>query len=190
MKTIIILASGNGTNAEAIIRHLQGNETMQVGRVIASKPDAGVLARAKRLNIPGEYLSPSILKSGPELLKRLQEMKADYLVLAGYLLKVPDEVVEAYDGRIMNIHPALLPAYGGKGMYGDRVHEAVIKAGERQSGITIHNVDSHYDHGKILLQARCDVLEDDTVESLAQRIHHLEHRYFPIVVEQEVSQLP
>lgn len=184
MRNIVILASGSGTNAEAIVRYFDGHPSIRVSCIISNKPDAGVLQRAERLAIPAYTYTNKEMREGDLPLALLKEHKAELVILAGYLNLITSPWLTAYPGRIINIHPALLPSYGGKGMYGHHVHEAVIAAGEKQSGITIHLVDEEYDHGRHLLQATCPVLEGDTADTLANRIHTLEHRFFASTIEQ------
>lgn len=193
MKNIALFASGNGSNAQNIIEYFNQNREKchnlsgTVKRVICNRTSAYVLERAKMLNVPTSVLTKEELTTTPApLLQLLDSNNIDIIVLAGYLLMIPDELTERYKGRIINIHPSLLPAYGGKGMYGNRVHEAVISAGETKSGITIHLVDKIYDNGKILFQAECPVLKDDTADSLAQRIHTLEYSHFPRVINEYI----
>ena len=185
MKNLAIFASGNGSNAQNISEHFNSKNTARVKIIICNKPDAYVLERAAALGIPSFVLTREELtaETPSALLALLKEQEIDYIILAGYLLKIPAALVEAYPGRIINIHPALLPKFGGKGMYGRHVHQAVINAGETVSGITIHLVDSHYDSGAHLFQATCPVLPDDTPDSLAQRIHTLEKEHFARVIE-------
>lgn len=182
MKKIAILASGEGTNAERIIRYFLEKRTAEVALVITNKAQAGVLKRAERLSVPSLVITARGFADG-EALKVLHQHNIDFIVLAGFLLKVPDAILHDYPNKIVNIHPALLPKFGGKGMYGLRVHEAVIATGEKESGITIHYIDEHYDEGNTIFQATCPVLPDDTPESLAARIHQLEYEYFPQVIE-------
>lgn len=189
MKKLAILASGAGTNAENIIRHFQGNSRIKIAVVITNKPDAGVLERAKRLEIPTVFLPHETWKTGEKVLEILQEKEIDFIVLAGFLLKIPQILLDNYPNRIVNIHPALLPKYGGKGMYGDRVHQAVVAAGESQSGITIHYIDEHYDKGATIFQATCNLLPTDSPDDVAHKVHELEYRYFPAIIEQEVLKI-
>lgn len=182
MKKIAILASGEGTNAERIIRYFLERRTAEVALVITNKAQAGVLKRTERLSVPSLVLTAQEIAGG-EALEALHRHAIDFVVLAGFLLKVPDTVLHDYPNKIVNIHPALLPKFGGKGMYGSRVHEAVIAAGEKESGITIHYINEHYDEGNILFQAACPVLPDDTPETLAARVHGLEYEHFPRVIE-------
>lgn len=182
MKRIAILASGEGTNAEYIIRYFSERETAKVVVVITNKPQAGVLNRADRLRIPTEFIPAQGFTEG-RALEVLHRYQTDFIVLAGFLLKVPDDILHDYPNKIVNIHPALLPKFGGKGMYGNRVHEAVIAAAEKESGITIHFINEHYDEGDTIFQATCPVMPDDTPETLAARVHALEYEHFPQVIE-------
>jgi phosphoribosylglycinamide formyltransferase-1 len=187
MMKIAILASGAGTNAEKIMEHFAGSAVARVVLVASDNPQAGVLERASRRGVQAAVFSRAEFAEGAAPLKALRGAGVDYIVLAGFLRLVPPNIIEAFPGRIVNIHPALLPAYGGRGMYGARVHEAVIAAGERESGITIHRVDEHYDRGAVIAQFRCPVTDEDTPDSLATKIHTLEHRYFPIIIEEEIK---
>lgn len=182
MKKIAILASGEGTNAERIIRYFNEKRTAEVALVIASRASAGVTGRAERLSVPCRVVTPSGFGSG-EAYRLLREFGTDFVVLAGFLSRIPDEIVHAYAGRMVNIHPSLLPKFGGKGMYGIHVHEAVLAAGEKESGITIQYINEEYDKGDYIFQAKCPVLPDDTPETLADRVHQLEYRYYPEVIE-------
>lgn len=182
-KNIAIFASGSGTNAENIIRHFQGNESARVALVVSNKPNAFVLVRAEKLGVPSLTLTRDELADGDGMAGLMRRHGIDFIVLAGYLLRVPEGLLRAYPHRIVNIHPALLPRHGGKGMYGDRVHRAVVEAGERESGITIHYIDEHYDEGTTLFQAKCPVTPDDTPDDVARKVHELEYRYYPEVIE-------
>ncbi len=186
MKQIAILASGSGSNAEKIANYFNSSSEIKVACIISNKAEAGVLARAERLGIPHCHFSNQMMKEGREVLKKLKDLKVDVIILAGYLLKISEPWLKAYPNRIINIHPALLPNYGGKGMYGDHVHQAVLDNKEATSGITIHLVNEEYDKGKHLLQATCSVRQDDTIETLATRIHSLEHRFFAPTIEQYI----
>lgn len=188
VKRIAILASGSGSNAQRLVEHFQGHEAAAVVLIGCDQPNAGVLQRAWDLGIPSYLFNGAQLKEGT-VLHELQGLRVDLIVLAGFLRLIPAAMVQAFPGRIVNIHPALLPKYGGKGMYGQRVHEAVIAAGERESGITIHLVNEHYDEGVHLFQVRCPVLPEDTPKTLAQRIHTLEHTHFPRMVEELIGKL-
>lgn len=183
MKNIAIFASGSGTNAAKIITRFHQHPQVRVGLVVTNRPNAGVIRIAEQHQLPLLILEKERFFSGDAYLPLLQELKIELIVLAGFLWKVPAALVKAYPQQIVNIHPALLPKYGGKGMYGRFVHEAVIAAGERESGITIHYVDEVYDNGKTILQVTCAVLPGDTPDSLAKRVQQLEHEYYPQVVE-------
>lgn len=181
MKRIAILASGSGSNAQRLVEHFQGHPAAEVVLIGCDQPGAGVLQRAWDLNVPCYLFSGAQLRNGT-VLRELQGQRIDLVVLAGFMRLIPADMVRAFPDRIVNIHPALLPKYGGKGMYGHHVHEAVIAAKERESGITIHLVNERYDEGEHLFQASCTVHPDDTPESLAARIHALEHAHYPQVV--------
>lgn len=182
-KNIAIFASGSGTNAENIIRYFQGNDSIKVRIILSNKKDAYVLERAHRFGVPCEVFPKSDWEVGDPVLKVLAEYKIDFIVLAGFLLRIPDPILHAYSENIINIHPALLPKFGGKGMYGDRVHQAVIDAGETESGITIHYINERYDEGSVLFQAKCPVAPTDTAEDVAKKVHALEYQWFPKVIE-------
>ncbi|WP_449033536.1 phosphoribosylglycinamide formyltransferase [Porphyromonas sp.] len=189
MIRIAILASGNGSNAENLILQ-QPSELVQYPLIITDNAQAGVLQRAQRLGVATHVFSRADFRNGSAVLQLLQDEKIDAIVLAGFLSRIPQNIVEHYPSRIINIHPALLPRFGGKGMYGHFVHEAVLAAGEEVSGITIHYVDAEYDHGSTLCQATCPVYPSvDTPDSLAERIHHLEHLYYPVAVRQMVQRM-
>jgi len=178
---IAVLASGSGTNAQRLIEHFTGHPHAEIVLVGCDQPKAGVVRRAWDLNVMCYLFDGKLLKDGT-VLRELQGQRISLVVLAGFLRLLPAELVRAYAGRIVNVHPSLLPKYGGKGMYGEHVHRAVIAAGEKESGITIHQVNERYDEGEHIFQARCPVLPDDTPGSLAKRIHALEHEHYPRVV--------
>lgn len=186
-KQIAIFASGAGSNAQAIIDHFRNSSAIHVSLIVCNKPGAGVLNIAAKENIPALLIEKEKFFRGNAYTDELREYKVDFIILAGFLWKIPAALIKAFPGKIINIHPALLPDYGGKGMYGHHVHEAVIAAKEKQSGITIHHVDEQYDHGDTIFQAYCDVLENDTPDTLAQRIHGLEHKHYPVVIENLIS---
>lgn len=188
MKNIAILASGEGTNAERIIRYFKEKEGIRVAVVIASRQAAGVVKRAELLHVPCRVIGSAGFAS-VEALQVLREYATDFVVLAGFLLRIPDDILHAYPQRMVNIHPSLLPKFGGKGMYGIRVHEAVLAAGEAESGITIQYINERYDEGDYIFQARCPVLSGDTPETLAERVHRLEYQYYPEVIERLVENL-
>lgn len=186
-KKIAVLASGNGTNAEQIIRYFQRKEVADVCLVLTNRQHAYVLERAKALGVAALYFTKVEWESGESILETLCKHGIDFVVLAGFLARVPNSILHAYPNKMINIHPSLLPKFGGKGMYGDRVHEAVLAAGEKESGITIHYTNEHYDEGGIICQEKCLVLPEDTPEVLAQRVHALEYEYYPKIIEKLVS---
>lgn len=188
MKHISILASGNGTNAENIIRYFSNGKKAKVTLVLSNKPQAKVMERAAALGVDAFFFDRSQFYETGEVLMMLRRRETDLVVLAGFLWLVPDDIIEAFRGRIVNIHPALLPRFGGKGMYGDRVHRAVLEAGCSESGITIHYVNELYDSGDIIFQAHCPVLPGDNVHSLAERVHALEYEHYPRVIEELIRQ--
>ena len=190
MKNISIFASGSGTNAENIIKYFSNTKTARVNLILSNKPEAMVLKRAEALNTETFVFDYTDFYKTGKVLEKLRNSNTDFIVLAGFLWLVPAEIIDHYAGRIINIHPALLPAYGGKGMYGDAVHKAVISRGDTVSGITIHYVDTHYDQGSIVFQAKCRIEPGDTPEILASKVHHLEYKHFPRVIEELVMNLP
>jgi len=183
---ITIFASGSGSNAENIIRYFQHRPDVFFPFILCNNKDAFVLERAKNVNIPTILFSKADLYEG-KILDLLQKNGIEWIILAGFLLRIPSAIVAAYPNRIINIHPALLPKFGGKGMYGHHVHEAVIAAGERESGITIHYVNDRYDDGAIIFQAACPVLPSDTPDDVAKKVHELEYRYFPQLIEKVIA---
>jgi phosphoribosylglycinamide formyltransferase-1 len=186
---LAIFASGTGTNAARIIDYFRGSTGVKVSLIVCNKPGAGVLEIAQQEAIPTLLIEKEPFFRGDAYVAELKNQNIDFIVLAGFLWKIPEALVKAYPGRIINIHPALLPKYGGKGMYGRFVHEAVIAAGDRESGITIHYVDEHYDHGDPIRQVRVIVEPDDTPETLAGKIHLLEYEHFPKVIEEVIHDL-
>jgi phosphoribosylglycinamide formyltransferase 1 len=209
VKKIAVFASGSGSNAEKIIERLtpsyakasegkpnpspvgEGSNIAQkikVALVVCNKPGAGVLKIAEENKIPTLLIEKEKFFHGDAYVGDLKIMGIDFIILAGFLWKIPDALIKSFPKKIINIHPALLPNYGGKGMYGRFVHEAVIANKEKESGITIHYVDEQYDNGDIIFQARCPVLPDDTVDTLAARIQKLEHEHFPTVIERIVTE--
>ncbi|MBS1938822.1 MAG: phosphoribosylglycinamide formyltransferase [Bacteroidetes bacterium] len=189
MVRIAILASGSGSNARQLMAHFSGSPLAQVALVGCDQPGAGVLQRAWDMGVPSLLFSPAELRDGT-LQHELASAGIGLLLLAGFMRLLPPELVRAWPGRILNIHPSLLPKYGGKGMYGHRVHQAVLAAGEKESGITIHLVNERYDEGKVLFQAKCPVLPGDDADTLAARIHALEHAHYPSAVEGYLKELP
>ena len=186
MKKIAIFASGSGSNAENIIQYFAQKPQFCVKSVFCNVPDAYVLERAKKYRIPSFVFNREEFRNPDKVFRQLQEQEIDFIVLAGFLWLMPSFITAAWPNKIVNIHPALLPAYGGKGMYGHHVHEAVIAAGENESGITIHYVNDHYDQGAIIFQAKCPVLPTDTPDDLAARVHELEYRYFPQIIAETI----
>ena len=189
VRNIAVLASGNGSNAENIIRYFKEKDTAAVSLVLSNRREAFALERARRLGVPAVYFPKEEWAGGEAVLAALREYKVDFVVLAGFLVRVPSNILRAYPSRMVNIHPSLLPKFGGKGMYGDGVHRAVLASGETESGITIHYTNERYDEGAVICQHKCPVLPGDTVETLAARIHVLEYEYYPKVIEQLVLNL-
>lgn len=190
MRNIAVFASGSGTNAENIIKYFSNKNTARVSLVLSNNRQAMVLKRAEALNIRTLFFEYKEFYVSGKVLRYLALYKIDFIVLAGFLWLVPETILEQYPGRIINIHPALLPSYGGKGMYGDTVHNAVIANHDKESGITIHYVNKHYDKGDIIFQKKCKVAKDETAESLALKVHALEYEHFPKVIEDIVVKLP
>lgn len=186
MKNIAIFASGSGSNAEAIIKYFEHSSSVKVSMIVSNRQDAYVLQRAKKFNIPSCVISKSVFENSDFVLNVLRESNINFIILAGFLLKVPKKIVDAYPNKIINIHPALLPKYGGKGMYGENVHRAVVDAKEKETGITIHYVNSNYDEGEIIFQSKCAVGPSDTPEQVADKVHALEHKHFSRVIENEI----
>ncbi|MEG1498978.1 MAG: phosphoribosylglycinamide formyltransferase [Bacteroidales bacterium] len=184
---IAIFASGNGTNMQGICDYFQNSVDIHPSILFCNCKDAFVLQRAKQLSLPTCIISKQNLNDPNFMLPILQKQAITHLVLAGFLCLIPPYLVQAYPKHILNIHPALLPLYGGKGMYGSHVHEAVVKNKEKESGISIHYIDEHYDQGNLLFQARCEVKPNDSPETLAARIHELEQKYFPIIIEKWIK---
>lgn len=189
MKKIAILASGSGTNAENLIRFFRTSTSGRVEIILTNKPGAGVIGRSEALRVETVVFKREQFYESEDIVELLKEREIDLVVLAGFLWLVPPGLIQAFQGRIINIHPALLPNYGGKGMYGMHVHQAVIANGDIESGITIHHVNQDYDEGSIVFQANCEVKEGDTPGLLAARIHELEYEHFPRVVEQLLDKL-
>lgn len=190
MKNIVIFASGAGTNAENIIRYFSNEKKAKVTLVLSNKSQAKVLERAATLGVDSIFFDRRQFYETGEVQLLLRNRKADLIVLAGFLWLVPQQIIEEYRGRIINIHPALLPLFGGAGMYGERVHRAVLDAGCRESGITIHYVNEEYDSGDIIFQAKCPVLPGDDADALAARVHALEYMHYPEVISRIIDGLP
>ncbi len=183
MQQIAIFASGAGSNAQKLIDYFHAHPHIKISLVLCNKPDAGVLTIAHNANIPVLLIEKEKFFRGDGYSNELMKLGIHYIVLAGFLWKIPEALLKSFPKKIINIHPALLPNYGGKGMYGEFVHQAVITNKEKESGITIHYVDEHYDHGAIIFQARCWIEKTDSAKQLAQKIHLLEHEYYPKIVE-------
>ena len=184
MKRIVIFASGSGTNAENLIKFFHNRETGSVIQVLTNNPHAKVLERAKNLNVSALSFNRIAFSKTDDVLNILKASKPDLIVLAGFLWKFPEHILNEFPNKVINIHPALLPKYGGKGMYGKFVHEAVVANKESETGITIHYVNEHYDEGAIIFQANCEVIPSDTSDDVATKIHALEMEHFPKVVEE------
>lgn len=186
MKRIAIFASGTGSNAQKILSHFKTSNKIDVALIVSNKTNAGVLNFAKEYSVPTLIIDREKFLKGDGYVPELQTAKIDWIILAGFLWKIPVSLLNHWEKRIINIHPALLPKYGGKGMYGEAVHRAVLAANEKESGITIHYVDEQYDHGATIFQATCSVLSTDLVENLAEKIHALEHLHYPVVIEKVI----
>jgi phosphoribosylglycinamide formyltransferase-1 len=180
---IAIFASGSGTNAEEIFKHFQHHPSAEVVLLLSNNPQAYALERAKKFGVEGRVFTRAQFRDSDEVLTWLQQKQVTHVVLAGFLWLIPANLTKAYPNHIVNIHPALLPKFGGKGMYGAHVHEAVKAAGEKETGITIHLVNEHYDEGKILFQARCPITESESPEQIAAHVHALEYAHYPRVIE-------
>jgi phosphoribosylglycinamide formyltransferase-1 len=188
MKRIAIFASGSGSNAEKIATYFQDHEHARVSLILTNNPEAGVIRRARKLHIPVVIFDRKTFYDSERILELLKNDQIDFIVLAGFMMLIPDFLVHAYPHKMINIHPALLPKYGGKGMYGQFVHEAVVAAKEKESGISIHFVNEQYDEGDIIFQTTCEVLASDTPDDVADKIHALEHFHFPRVIEQVIAE--
>jgi len=189
MKNIAIFASGSGSNAENIANYFSGSEVARISLIVCNKADAFVFERAERLGIPSRLVTKAEMADQELVMGLLREYNIDFIVLAGYLLLVPKYLVEAYPQAIVNIHPALIPLHCGKGMYGDRVHEDVVRCGDKQSGITIHYVNEFFDNGDIIFQATCPVEPTDDAHAVAQKVHALEYAHFPHVIDETIQRM-
>lgn len=189
LPNIAMFASGAGSNARKILEYGSKTNAYNVSVIISNKQDAGVLKIAEEYSVPTLIIEKEQFFRGDGYLPKIKAFNVDLIVLAGFLWKIPAHLIEAFPKKIINIHPALLPKFGGKGMYGMQVHKAVIEAGEKQSGITIHYVDEHYDNGDTIFQATCEITPDDTPDSLAQKIHQLEHQHFPVIIQKIANKL-
>lgn len=185
---IAIFASGAGSNAQQMINHFKESTRIKIALIVCNKSKAGVLTIAAKENITVLLIEKNkFIETG--YVEEIKNYRIDFIILAGFLWKIPLPLINAFQHKIINIHPALLPAYGGKGMYGNAVHSAVIAAKEKESGITIHYVDEKYDHGKIIFQTKCKIDEDETAESLAQKIHQLEHEFYPKIIDRVLNEI-
>ena len=189
MKNIAIFASGSGSNAENIVNYFEGSEVAKISLIVCNKADAYVFERARRLGIPSRLVTRKEMGNQDAVMALMEEFQIDFIVLAGYLVLVPKYLVDAYPRAIVNIHPALIPLHCGKGMYGDRVHEDVIRCGDKESGITIHYVNEFFDNGDIIFQATCPVEPGDDAHAVATKVHQLEYAHFPHVIEEAVLAL-
>jgi phosphoribosylglycinamide formyltransferase-1 len=189
MNKIAIFASGSGTNAENLIHYFKENKKIEISYIFSNNKNAYVIQRAKNHNIKYYIFSRTEFYHTTTILQILQKNNIDFIILAGFLWLIPDYLIKNYPNRIINIHPALLPKYGGKGMYGMNVHEAILKNNEKETGITIHYVNHEYDKGDIIFQAKCPVNKDDTAETIAKKVHALEYEHFPKIVEKIISGL-
>jgi len=187
MKRIAIFASGSGSNAEKICEYFSGRQDVEVSLILTNNPQAGVITRARKLHIPVVIFDRKTFYESERILQLLQNDKVDLIVLAGFMMLIPEFLVKGFPGKMVNIHPALLPKYGGKGMYGHFVHEAVVEANDTESGITIHFVNEHYDEGNIIFQATCEVTETDSADDVARKVQVLEHQYYPAIIDEIIS---
>ncbi len=188
MINIAVFASGEGTNAENLFNYFSTSSKVKIKLVVTNNENAGIVAKAEKYKKNLQIISKTSLNNyTPQLVDFLQTEKVDLIILAGFLLKIPEGLVKAFPNKIINIHPALLPKFGGHGMYGMNVHKAVIEAKEKHSGITVHFVNEEYDKGEIILQAKCEVNENDTPETVAKKIHDLEYEYFPKAVQKVID---
>ncbi len=187
IQKIAIFASGSGSNAENIIRYFENNPNFEFPVILSNKEDAFIHERAKKLGIKSFTFSKKEFDEGAKIVNFLADYQINFIILAGFLLKVSLPLLRTYPERIINIHPALLPKYGGKGMYGHFVHEAVVASGEKESGITIHYVNENYDEGNVIFQAKCRVESDDTPDMVAAKVHELEYKHFPEVIAKLLS---
>ena len=182
VKKIILFASGSGTNVENIIKYFYDNIHVEIVGVFTNNPKAGVIDRVDQMKIPLNIFNKLELNNG-ELVKQICHLTPDLIVLAGFLLKIPLDFTKIFFKKIINIHPSLLPKHGGKGMYGDRVHQSVKKARDKETGISIHYVNEHYDEGSIIFQAKVRVLEEDSIRKIAHKVHRLEYKYYPEIIQ-------
>lgn len=189
MSNIVLFASGSGSNVENIVNYFKEDEKVNVSMVFCNNPKAYVLERAKNLGVEVEVFNREVFYHSDKIVSLLKDQNTDLIVLAGFLWLIPDNILKAFDGRIINIHPSLLPKYGGKGMYGDKVHKAVVENGETESGITIHYINEQFDDGEVIFQATCEVLPSDTAEDVASKVHALEYENFPLVIKKVLNDM-
>jgi len=180
---IAIFASGSGSNAENIITTLKGNQAFEFPVILSNKADAFVHVRAQTMGIQSVTFTRDEFADGKTIIDYLKHQRIDYIVLAGFLLKIPENIIKTFPEKVINIHPALLPNFGGKGMYGNKVHEAVKNAGVTETGITIHYVTEHYDEGNIIFQAQCPVEPTDSPADIANKVHALEYKFYPAIIQ-------
>jgi phosphoribosylglycinamide formyltransferase-1 len=183
---VAIFASGSGTNAQRIFDYFKGKENIEIALLLSNNPDAYALTRAQNAQIPTRLFTKTEFKDSSIIVDELKAAGISWVILAGFLWLVPKNLIQAFPATILNIHPALLPDFGGKGMYGMHVHKAVIETGAKKTGITIHKVNEEYDKGEVVFQASFDVLSEDTPESVAEKIHELEYKHFPLVIEEQI----
>jgi phosphoribosylglycinamide formyltransferase 1 len=184
---LALFASGSGSNAEVIIRHFENHPNIHVALLLTNNATAGVIERAQKLHVETEFFTRDQFRESDKIQEKLRQNKITHIVLAGFLLQIPPSLIREFPSRIINIHPSLLPKFGGKGMYGAKVHEAVKQAGEKETGITIHEVNEHYDEGRVLFQAACVVEALDTIEQISHNVQALEHQHFPHVIEKWIA---
>ncbi len=185
-KRLAIFASGNGSNANVLMKYFSTHSKIEVAVIVSNNPSAGVLNYARDYHIESSVFTNDQFISGDDIVKFLNAKKIDYIILSGFLRKIPDLLIEQFPGKIINIHPALLPKFGGKGMYGKYVHEAVYQSGEAETGITIHLVDNEFDHGDQIAQFSCTIDKDDNVENIAKKVQSLEHLHFAPTIEKQI----
>ena len=182
LKNLVIFASGSGSNAEKIFEYFKDSNDVSITHIFSNNPEAGVISRAERLAIPCTIFTRAEYKDGT-LLKKIQSLNTDWVILAGFLWLIPSDFIQAYPQRIVNLHPALLPKFGGKGMYGIKVHQTVLANKEKETGITIHYVNEHYDEGEFIFQQKVNIEDCASADEIANKIHELEHKHFPQIIE-------
>jgi phosphoribosylglycinamide formyltransferase 1 len=187
VKRLAIFASGSGSNAERITTYFADNQDVSVELFLCNNPEAGVIERGRRLGVPTLIFDRNTFTKTNKIVELLQKQEIDWVILAGFLWLIPENLVKAFPNKIVNIHPALLPKFGGKGMWGHFVHEAVVAQNEKESGITIHFVNERYDEGKTIFQAKCEVLSSDSPDDVAKKVQALEHIHFPVVIEKLIA---